>query len=105
MTRTGLSGRFRQIEKVPVIVTVAAFICWAKAISGLWVWPLPGHEWVVNLAAAIMLGVIAAMCWLERSRVKREHETDESRSLLLRTLADALPVRPLEQTRPLPRAL
>lgn len=85
---------------ISVYTTVTSAIGWAVAVAGIWeCWP--GRAMTVNIAFAAMTGMIAAMCWLDRHREKR----DESRTLLIRTLADAVPAQPRAEVRHLSRAL
>jgi hypothetical protein len=78
--------------------TVAAFAFWAIAVTRIF---RPGNPDIlrVDVGAAVMTGVIAAGCWLVRWRELH----DQDKALLLRTLADAVPARPLAKTIPMPR--
>jgi hypothetical protein len=59
-------------------------------------WDIPVQ--VFDHDAAITAAFAAVVLWLVRWRAQR----DEEKKLMLRTLADAVPVRPRAQTQPLP---
>lgn len=81
--------RYMSVKVTARVAAVAALASWAKAISGLWVWPMPGREWGVNLAAGITLGIVAAVCWLDG---RRDREAAD-RSVLIRALSRTVPLR------------
>lgn len=82
---------------ISISMTITSVLSWATAVIELWeCWP--ARVMPVTLAWAGMTGVIAALCWLFRYQVER----DKSRTLLIRTLAGAVPAQPLAEVRQFP---
>jgi hypothetical protein len=87
--------RGRPVCVVSVLIAIAAAVFWVAA--GLATWGGIGHAALAfEVGAGTALSVIAALC---------RHDAERARELLIRTLADAVPPRPLAKTMPFPRAL
>jgi hypothetical protein len=92
---------------ISIIIFFVAFVFWGAA--ALATWGDIGHAALAfEVGAGTALIVIADRRWRDtkRERADRERErADEDRAILIRTLADAVPGRPLARTMPFPRAL
>jgi hypothetical protein len=99
--------RGRPVCVVSVLIAIAAAVFWVAA--GLATWGGIGHAALAfEVGAGTALSVIAALCRHDAERAWQDRERarlDRDRELLIRTLADAVPPRPLAKTMPFPRAL
>lgn len=93
--------RFRLIVVAAVGFSVLGCALWGLVIAGFWARPLPPRIQPAAIAASATTTVIAAMCWLNWWRARR----DEDRSLLIRTLVGVVPSRREARTARLRRVL
>lgn len=99
----------RGITVTSIIVTIAAVIFLVLDINGI--------RWNARLQvgdhdATIISGIAAVFLWLVRWRAGRDDKREQARarddenvSILIRTLADAVPPRSVKRTASFPRAL
>lgn len=99
----------RGITVTSILVTIAAAVCAALDVTGI---SGNAHAQVGDHDAAIISAVAAVALWLVRWRAKRDDErararaqADEDRTVLIRTLASAVPPRPVAKSVPFPRVL
>ena len=90
----------RGITVTSICVTIAAAGFLALDITGA------GDRWNARIQVGdhdltIIAAIAAVVLWLVRWRAARDHD----KTLLIRTLADAVPERSVKRTRPFPRAL
>lgn len=85
--------QIRPILITSIAFTFAAVAMWAIAVT----WAVTSDTLPLGGPAAAALSVIAALCWLELRRMSR----DRDKALLIRTLADAVPVVPAPRRHPL----
>lgn len=103
--------RFRPILITSIAFTVAAGAMWGVAVD----WVLTGTALPLGGSAAATLTAVAAMCWMDLRRVTRyRHRAqrdadrarqDQDKALLIRTLADVVPARPLARVLRLARTI
>jgi hypothetical protein len=99
--------RGRPVCVVSIVIAFVALVFWGAA--ALATWGDIGHSALAfEVGAGTALSVIAAIrrhdaerTWADQERAR----VDEDRTILIRTLADAVPPRPLARTMPFPRAL
>jgi type VI protein secretion system component VasK len=97
---------------MPVSVTVAfvalAVALWAVAAATTWGGFGAGRGLTVEACGAGTATLLAWFSWQDRRQARRDHrveQADEDRAILIKTLADAVPPRPLAKKLPFRRAL
>lgn len=86
--------KFRPIMITSIAVTLLAVTMWSIAVA----WAVMADSVPLAGTGAAVLTVIAALCWLELRRAKK----DRDKTILIRTLADAGRQGPRELPRTLP---
>lgn len=102
--------------KVAIVVSVvSAAVFWGFAAAGIfadWGPEQPEGRMAVTSILAGTATIVAVACWLDLRRTGRDRERNantrrliETEQLLIRTLAGAVPPKPVKQVKPFPRAL
>ena len=100
----------RPVRVVSIIIAfmALAIVLWTVAAATTWADLDAGRGLTVEAVGAGTATLLAWLAWQARRQERREQErkqADRDRTILIRTLADAVPARPLARTIPFRRAL
>ena len=97
----------RPVSAVSIFIAIGWVCSWA--LAGLSAWgQIDPRGAAIEVGAGTALSVIAAIRWHDAERTRADAaraRADKDKAILIRTLADAVPPKPLARTMPLPRAL
>jgi hypothetical protein len=95
----------RPVSAVSIVIAVGWVSSWTLAGLSAW-WQVDPRGLAIEVGAGTALSVIAALIWHDAGRTRADAEraqADEDKAILIRTLAECCPPRPLARTLPFPR--